>query len=64
MARPRIYDPDRVSTQVRLPAELHERLRRTAAERQVSANLLVERAVDDYLDRLPPVDEVAPVDRP
>jgi predicted HicB family RNase H-like nuclease len=47
---------ERRTTAVRLPPRLHERLRDEAASRQVSANLLVERAIAEYLDRLPPVE--------
>ena len=60
VARPRISDEPRVPTAVRLPESLHDRLHREALERQVSANLLVTKAVEAYLDQLPPVDEVAP----
>ncbi len=55
MTRPRIYGEERRTTAVRLPPRLHERLRGEAAARQVSANLLVERAIAEYLDRLPPL---------
>lgn len=58
MARPKLYDEPRVATAVRLPPELHERLRDEALRRQVSANLLVERAIAIYLDRLPPYEEL------
>ncbi len=58
MARPRIYAEERVSTQVRLPAELHRELHREAGDRDVSVNLLVTRAVEHYLTRLPAVADV------
>lgn len=57
MARPKLYEEPRVATAVRLPPELHDRLRSEAMRRQVSANLLVERAISVYLDRLPPFEE-------
>jgi predicted HicB family RNase H-like nuclease len=60
VARPRISDEPRVTTAVRLPESLHDRLRDCALERDVSVNLLVTRAVEAYLDHLPPVGEVAP----
>jgi predicted HicB family RNase H-like nuclease len=60
VARPRISDEPRVTTAVRLPASLHDRLRDCALERDVSVNLLVTKAVESYLGQLPPVDEVAP----
>jgi predicted transcriptional regulator len=61
MARPRTFAEPRVATAVRLPESVHRRLHEAAADRDVSANLLVTRAITDYLDRLPPVDdELAP----
>jgi predicted HicB family RNase H-like nuclease len=60
VARPRIVDEPRVPTAVRLPTSLHDRLSGAARERDVSVNLLVNRAIQAYLDQLPPVEEVAP----
>lgn len=57
MGRPREYQ-DRVETGLRLPKDLHDRLVAAAAERDVSVNLLVTKAIDVYLDHLVPVDEV------
>ncbi len=54
MARPRIYEEDRVATAVRLPVSVHRRLHQAAADRDVSANLLITRAVTDLLERLGP----------
>jgi hypothetical protein len=56
MARPRTYLEDRVATAVRLPASVHRRLHEAAADRDVSANLLVTRAVTEFLDRLTPAE--------
>jgi hypothetical protein len=53
MARPRIYEEPRVVTAVRLPESIHRRLHDAASDRDVSANLLVTRAVSELLDRLP-----------
>ena len=53
MGRPRIYEEPRVATAIRLPASLRDELQAAAAERDVSVNLLVTRAVVDYLRRLP-----------
>jgi len=58
MARPRIFHEERVTTAVRLPQSVHRRLRQAAADRDVSANLLVTRAVTEFLDRLPTADEI------
>lgn len=69
MARPRTHAEPRIPTAVRLPQDLHRRLHQVAAERAVSANLLVTRAVEEYLDRLPSLTETiatteAPAVRP
>jgi len=40
-------------TAVRLPESIHRRLHDAAFDRDVSANLLVIRAVSELLDRLP-----------
>lgn len=58
MARPKIYDQERVTTALRMPKELQDRLHAAASERDVSANLLAVRAIADYLDRLVPTDEL------
>jgi predicted transcriptional regulator len=49
MARPRIYDEDRVATAIRLPVSVHAELRRLARARDVSVNYLINRAVDELL---------------
>lgn len=56
--RPRSEPDDRVTTNVRLPKDLHARLVDAASERQVSANLLMTVAVRELLDRLLPVDDI------
>jgi predicted HicB family RNase H-like nuclease len=58
MARPKVHHEERITTAVRIPKDLHERLRDAADERQISVNLLVVKALDDYLDRLIPVGEL------
>ncbi len=55
--RPREYD-DRVSTSIRLPVDLHQRLSVAAEERELSVNYLVNKAIADFLDRLIPADEI------
>ncbi len=57
MGRPRIYDR-RVSSGYRIAPELHERLLAAAAERDLSVNVLITKAIEDYLPRLLPVDEI------
>lgn len=44
----------------RIPLDLGQRLAAAADERVVSENLLVVRAVEEYLDRLPPVPPPGP----
>ncbi|MDQ6839010.1 MAG: type II toxin-antitoxin system HicB family antitoxin [Actinomycetota bacterium] len=61
MARPRMYEEGRRTTAVRLPPALHDRLREEAMVHHVSANLLVERAIAEFLDRQDPGE---PVDQP
>lgn len=58
MARPKVYEQERVVTAVRMPKELQSRLHEAATERDVSANLLAVKAITDYLDRLIPADEL------
>lgn len=53
VGRPRTYDEPRVATAVRLPVSLRRALEMAAAERDVSVNFLVVRAVIDYLGTLP-----------
>lgn len=49
---------ERSATAIRFPAELHEQLRTAADERHLSINYLVVKAVEDFLDRLIPADEL------
>jgi hypothetical protein len=58
VGRPRVHDEERVTTAVRVPKTLHDRVRAAASERQVGVNLLVVRALEEYLDRLVPVEEL------
>jgi predicted HicB family RNase H-like nuclease len=48
----------RINTAIRIDPALHERLRVAADERVVSVNFLVTRAIEDYLNRLIPVEEL------
>lgn len=50
-----MYEEPRVATAIRLPRSLRDELQKAAAERDVSVNFLVTRAVHDYLERLPSV---------
>jgi hypothetical protein len=56
MARPRTYEEPRIATAVRLPESVHRRLHEAASNRDISANLLITRAVTEFLDQLPTAD--------
>lgn len=45
-------------TAVRLPPDLHDRLRVAAEERDLSVNYLVTKAVEEFLERLIPAEEL------
>jgi predicted HicB family RNase H-like nuclease len=49
---------DLSATAIRFPAELHDRLRVAAEDRHLSINYLVVKAVEDFLERLIPADEL------
>jgi len=55
MGRPKIYAEPRVATAIRLPTSLRDELLAAAAERDVSVNYLVTRAVMEYLSCLPAI---------
>lgn len=46
------------ATAIRFPTELHEQLRIAAEERHLSINYLVVTAVEDFISRLIPADEL------
>lgn len=48
----------RTATAIRFPEEVHEQLRVAAEERGLSINYLVVKAVEDFLGRLIPADEL------
>lgn len=48
----------RLTTGIRFPEELHERLKDAADERDLSINYLVVKAVEEFLENLIPVDEL------
>jgi predicted HicB family RNase H-like nuclease len=57
MGRPTEYS-NRIGTSLRLERDLHNRAKAVAAERGIAVNLLIETAVAQYLDRLPPMEEL------
>lgn len=58
MARPKVHHEDRVTTAFRLPKDLHARLTEAAAERDLSANFLAVKALEEFLDNLVPADQL------
>jgi predicted HicB family RNase H-like nuclease len=55
MGRRRKYEPDRVTTAVRIPAELHQKLQEEAEARDISMNYLLVRGAQLVLERLTPL---------
>jgi predicted DNA-binding protein len=47
----------RTTTAIRFPDELHDRLKQAADERGLSINYVVTKAVEEFLDRLIPIEE-------
>lgn len=58
MARPRIHYEERVTTAIRLAPDLHRRLTVAARERDLAVNHLVTRAIEEFLERLIPAEEL------
>lgn len=50
MSRPKSYSDPRITTALRLPVDLHGRLKAEADGRDVSVNWLITRAIERYLD--------------
>ena len=57
MGRRRKYEPDRVTTAVRIPGELHQKLQEEAEARDISMNYLLVRGAQLVLERLTPLAE-------
>jgi predicted HicB family RNase H-like nuclease len=55
MGRHRKYDPERITTAVRIPSEIHRRLQQEAEARDVSLNYLLVRGAQLVLERLTPL---------
>jgi predicted DNA-binding protein len=47
----------RTTTAIRFPDELHDHLKQAAEERGLSINYVVVKAVEEFLERLIPVEE-------
>ena len=56
MGRPNLGQT--INTAIRMKPELHEALKTAAEEREVSVNFLINRAVEDFLPRLLPVQDI------
>lgn len=52
------HHKQRTATAIRFPEPLHEQLRAAADERGFSVNFLVVKAVEEFLQRLIPADEL------
>lgn len=48
----------RSTTAIRLPPDLHDRLKAAAEERDLSMNYLIVKALEDFLPRLIPASEL------
>jgi predicted transcriptional regulator len=57
MSRPN-RNGHRINTAIRFPDDLHAQLLQAASDRDLSMNWLVVKAVEDYLSRLLPADEI------
>lgn len=57
MGRPRV-NADRVSSGYRVSPELHDRPVTAASERDVSVNWMITKAIEEFLSRLIPVNEI------
>lgn len=57
IGRPKDYD-ERTTTALRIPPELLRQVKDAAAEREISTNLLITKAIEDFLPRLIPVAEL------
>lgn len=49
---------ERVTTAIRIPRDLHERLVKEAEDREVSINVMAVKALERYVSRLPDLREV------
>ena len=58
IGRPREFEEQRVTKAVRISPELDKQLKEVARERGVSVNVLVNVALNDYLQRLVPLEDL------
>jgi predicted transcriptional regulator len=58
IGRPREFEEQRVTKAVRISAALDQRLKEVARERGISVNVIMNMALNQYLDRLLPLEQV------
>ncbi len=58
IGRPREFEEQRVTKAVRISHELDQRLKQVARERGVSVNVIMNVALNDYLQRLLPLEDL------
>lgn len=58
MSRPKTMPDGRICTNVRLPKELHAAILQAASDRDVSADWIMTRLLDEGMKRLIPADEI------
>ena len=56
--RPKEFDEERVTKALRISKALDQRLKAVAHERGVSVNVLMNTALEDFLDRLIPIEDI------
>lgn len=59
--RPKVYHGERVTSQFRCDTDINDQWTEAAAERGVSKNAFLQRALAHYLNTLVPLDELLPV---
>jgi predicted transcriptional regulator len=58
IGRPREFEEQRVTKAVRISRDLDQRLKQVARERGVSVNVIMNMALNDYLQRLLPLEDL------
>jgi predicted HicB family RNase H-like nuclease len=56
--RPKEFNEERVTKALRISTALDQRLKAVAIERGVSVNVLMNTALEDFLDRLLPIEDI------
>ena len=58
IGRPREFEQQRVTKAVRISRDLDQQLKQVARERGVSVNVIMNMALNDYLQRLLPLEDL------